>query len=50
MHGKGVGLDVSGIVSEVADGVTDFKVGHAIFGNTKGALAEQGAFHVGRCL
>lgn len=40
MNGRGVGLDVSGIVTKVGAKVTNFQVGDAVFGNTSGSLAE----------
>eukprot|EP00092_Neocalanus_flemingeri_P003620 GFUD01003884.1.p1 GENE.GFUD01003884.1~~GFUD01003884.1.p1 ORF type:complete len:324 (-),score=74.34 GFUD01003884.1:289-1260(-) len=38
--GAVVGLDVSGVVEQVGDKVTEFKVGDEVYGNVQGSLAD----------
>ncbi|KDO27593.1 hypothetical protein SPRG_20306 [Saprolegnia parasitica CBS 223.65] len=40
MQGKGVGLDVAGVVTAVSPDVTTLSVGDHVFGSTNGSLAE----------
>ncbi|EQC27475.1 hypothetical protein SDRG_14678 [Saprolegnia diclina VS20] len=40
MQGKGVGLDVAGVVTAVSPDVTTLAVGDRVFGSTHGSLAE----------
>ncbi|KAH9106097.1 hypothetical protein AeMF1_018205 [Aphanomyces euteiches] len=40
-HGKGIGLDFSGVVTQVSPDVQSVAVGDRVFGNTRGALSEQ---------
>ncbi|OQR91220.1 hypothetical protein ACHHYP_04864 [Achlya hypogyna] len=40
LHGNGVGLDVSGVVTAVSSDVTTVAVGDRVFGKTTGSLAE----------
>ncbi|RHY18739.1 hypothetical protein DYB32_010338 [Aphanomyces invadans] len=40
LHGRGVGLDFAGVVTQVSPDVKDFTVGDRVVGNTTGALAD----------